>query len=59
MEGNKARKENKGETEEGVAILGKFVPSEADTFAMSEEQQGDQSEEKLGENLTHPHFERP
>lgn len=37
MEGNKARKENKGETEEGVAILGKFVPSEADTFAMSEE----------------------
>lgn len=37
MEGNKARNKNKGENEEGVAILGKFVPSEADTFGMSEE----------------------
>lgn len=42
MEENKARKENKGENEEGVAILGKFVPSdkgtsEVDTFGMSEE----------------------
>lgn len=50
MEKSKARKEKKGEEEEGIAALGKFVPSdngvsEVDTFGVSEEQQGDQTEE--------------
>lgn len=50
MEKSKARTEKKGEKEEGIAALGKFVPSdngasEVDTFGVSEEQQGDQTEE--------------